>query len=771
VTGSGPDPGRPEDPNPLLSLLRRCVLQVHAGDEFGTGFFVAPGEVLTCAHVVHSAGKITVTWEGGSSAATVVAALPAIEVGDPAAAFYPFPDVALLRLANPPGGHPCVRLETAEPVAGRQPDLLRLDGFTKGERAPDEVVQSPVGLEYEGPLDEPGGRIFKLKGGQVIGGFSGGPLLNLSTGRVCALVDSTRNERSDLGGFGVPVAGFLEQLSGLADRNQAHHQTDPTWDEAVEAERRLATDRAGTRGRLPLGRPIHGLTDPFALEVHRAIEVPGTTAVLPVLPVYVERDHDRKLRALVQQAAEGCSTAVVLVGGSSTGKTRACWEAVQALPDDWRLWHPIDPSRPDAAAEALPAVGPRTVIWLNEAQHYLLTPTSELGERVAAGLRELLRDPARGPVLLLGTIWPEYWATLATPPARGQQDDPHAQARALLTGADLAVGEAFTGSGLRALQAAAKADPRLEEAATHAEAGRITQFLAGAPALLERYRTAPPAARALIEAAMDARRLGHGLYLPYGLLEAAAPAYLTDQQWDELREDWLEDSLAYCAVPARGARGPLTHVRPRPGQPAPTGPQYRLADYLEQIGRTVRQALLPPPGLWDALVVHAGQEDLVQIGYEAELRGLFRHAYIFFQRAVVAGDPDALRQTASLMARSGRIDEALDVYQRAAEAGDPNALRETAELLEESGRIDEAVDVYQRAAGYRFALWETAELLKRADRIDEAVGLYQRAAAAGSTLALQEAAELLEQSGRIDEAAQLRRYGLEPSGRIANEWH
>jgi hypothetical protein len=568
VTASSPEPGRPEDPNPLLSLLRRCVLQVHAGEEFvGTAFFVAPGEVLTCAHVTHGADEITVAWDGGSSAATMVTALPPIDVGDPAAAFYPFPDVALLQLTSPPEGHPCIRLDTAEPAAGRQPDLLHLRGFTKGERAPDEMGQSPVGLKYEGVVHEPGGRVFKLKGGQVIGGFSGSPLLNLRTGRVCGLVDSSRNERSDLGGFGIPVAGFLGQLTGLAARNQAHHQADPTWDEAVEAERRLASERSGDGVRRPLGRPIHELTDPFALEVHRAIDVAGTTTALPVLPAYVERDHDRTLRARVLQAAQGHSTAVVLVGGSSTGKTRACWEAVQALPGDWRLWHPIDPSRPEAAAEALPAVGPRTVIWLNEAQHYLLTPASELGERVAAGLRELLRDPARGPVLLLGTIWPEYWATLTTAPQpkkkKEEEEDAHPQARALLTGNDLVVSEAFTGLSLRALQAAAKADPRLDEAATHAEDGRITQFLAGGPALLERYRTAPSAARALIEAAMDARRLGHGLHLPYSLLEAAAPIYLTDQQWDELEEDWLEESLAYCAVPARGARGPLTLIRPR----------------------------------------------------------------------------------------------------------------------------------------------------------------------------------------------------------------
>jgi hypothetical protein len=272
------------------------------------------------------------------------------------------------------------------------------------------------------------------------------------------------------------------------------------------------------RTTLRLGRPVHELTDPFALEVHRAIDTSDRTTPLPDLPIYVERDHDRRLQAIVKQAAEGHSAAAVLVGGSSTGKTRACWEAVQTLPDDWRLWHPIDPSRPEAAADALSAVEPQTIIWLNEAQHYLLMAASELGERVAAGLRELLRDPTRAPVLVLGTIWPEYWATLTTPPSPGQQHDPQAQARALLTGTDIAVPDAFTGPALQALGAAAQADSRLAEAAAHAEHGHITQFLAGGPALLERYRNAPAAAKALIEAAMDARRLGHGLYFPHSLL-------------------------------------------------------------------------------------------------------------------------------------------------------------------------------------------------------------------------------------------------------------
>ncbi|GAA2746759.1 hypothetical protein GCM10010440_39870 [Kitasatospora cinereorecta] len=38
---------------------------------------------------------------------------------------------------------------------------------------------------------------------------------------------------------------------------------------------------------------------------------------------------------------------LVLVGSSSTSKTRACWQAVQPLATaGWRLWHPYDPTRP-----------------------------------------------------------------------------------------------------------------------------------------------------------------------------------------------------------------------------------------------------------------------------------------------------------------------------------------------------------------------------------------------------------------------------------------
>ncbi|MEU4536020.1 hypothetical protein AB0G15_14270 [Streptosporangium sp. NPDC023825] len=67
---------------------------------------------------------------------------------------------------------------------------------------------------------------------------------------------------------------------------------------------------------------------------------------------------------------------------------------------------------------------------------------------------------------------------------------------------------------------------RPAEARHHAAEGKITQYLAGVPVLLVRYSEAPPAAKALIHTAMDARRLGHGPHLPYQLPAKAALGYL-----------------------------------------------------------------------------------------------------------------------------------------------------------------------------------------------------------------------------------------------------
>ena len=423
----------------------------------------------------------------------------------------------------------------------------------------------------------------------------------------------------------------LSKVGAVLARWAGQHEVPlAVWESCLEADQ--AVREPGEPGP---GRLIAGL-DPFVLEVHRPVVADTGAGDLPVLPRYVRRAHDEDLAGVAARAAAGHSGMAVLVGGSSTGKTRACWEAVHQLPAGWRLWHPFDPTRPEAALADLARVGPRTVVWLNETQLYLDTP-GDAGERVAAALRTLLTDPGRAPVLILGTLWPQHWDTLTQ--SRGTRP----QACTVLDGTDIAVPAAFTGPALADLRRAAGGDPRLA-AAAGAPDGQVTQYLAGVPELMARYRNAPPAARALIHAAMDARRLGHSLALPHALLEAAAPAYLTGTEWDTAGEDWLEQALAWTAAPCKGVSGPLTRIRPRP----PGGPAYRLADYLDQHGRRHRATQFPPDGFWRA-AGHCLPAVQAALGNAARDRGLYRHAAQLYKNATAHGHAHAASRLVQLM--------------------------------------------------------------------------------------------------------------------------
>ncbi len=268
------------------------------------------------------------------------------------------------------------------------------------------------------------------------------------------------------------------------------------------------------------GKPIEEW-DPYALEVHPAGTDHGALGSgAPsqwALPGYVRRAHDEVLAKAVDEAAAGDSRMLVLVGSSSTGKTRACWEAVQPLAaQGWRLWHPYDPTRAEAALADLERVAPRTVVWFNEAQHYLGHP--QAGERIAAALHSLLTRPDRRPVLVLGTLWREYADSYSALPQPGEPDQ-HSRVRELLTGRTVPVPDTFDQDALNNSDDLARGGDRLlADALTRARSnGRVTQDLAGAPELLRRYEQGTPPARALLEAAMDARRLGAGLHLSQSL--------------------------------------------------------------------------------------------------------------------------------------------------------------------------------------------------------------------------------------------------------------
>ncbi|WP_158697315.1 tetratricopeptide repeat protein [Streptomyces hokutonensis] len=520
-----------------------------------------------------------------------------------------------------------------------------------------------------------------------------------------------------------------------------------------------------------VGRPI-AQCSPHDLEVHPAGTLQdrhaGSRAGSEgLLSGYVVRDHDQVLAEVVHAAAQGRSHMTVLVGSSSTGKTRACWEAVRPLAQaGWWLWHPFAPTRAEAALAGLHAVPPGTVVWLNEAQHFLGDPAR--GERIAAALHGLLTDTGRGPVLVLGTLWPQFARQYLALPQPGEED-PHSRVRELLAARMLSVPEAFDREALDAAAAlAGEGDVLLADALARAGAsGRITQDLAGAPELLHRYRHGSPAAVALLEAAMDARRLGVGLYLPQAFLTDAAVDYLDEVDYAQLDENWVESAFAELTRLVHGKQAPLSRTTPRPRHRSPASgplagsaagmrsPLFQLSGYLEQHGRATRRRLCPPASFWNAAFVHLMHaDDLSSLARAARARYRLQWADHLQRRAAEAGEVRAL------LAQAARCEQAADwagakaLYRRAADGGHPRALALLAEVHEQADEPDVAEALAWQAAadGHPRALTRIAGMREGAGNRSGAQAVALRAADAGHGQPLIRLTALRETRGERDDA-------------------
>jgi hypothetical protein len=205
----------------LNRLLADCTVAISAHGESGTGFFVGPGLVLTCAHVVKKAwlsgDRPTLRWRDAHETGNFVAVLPEPTAGrqNP----YPYPDLALLRV--PFRDHPCVHLSADQPIAG---DPACSWGYPRDYDRGDPVS----GLAYEGVTggDEP---FLKLSGAQVIAGMSGAPLLNLRSGAVDGMIKRTRDESGPVGARGIPASTILAELPDLVRAQSEHSGHDHRW--------------------------------------------------------------------------------------------------------------------------------------------------------------------------------------------------------------------------------------------------------------------------------------------------------------------------------------------------------------------------------------------------------------------------------------------------------------------------------------------------------------------------------------------------------------
>ncbi|MFD9592065.1 tetratricopeptide repeat protein [Kitasatospora sp. NPDC059973] len=449
--------------------------------------------------------------------------------------------------------------------------------------------------------------------------------------------------------------------------------------------------------------------DPLVLGVRETFALPDSDEELPVLVPYIRRQHDQVIGAVVHRAVEGHSAMVVARGERAAGKTRSCWEALQALPGNWRLWFPADPSKGELVVEALSQAGPRTVVWLDRIDQYLDRALCHVAGTVHAEILEALHDPRRAPVLVVGTV-----AAKASVLTRSGGSTPEADAavRTLIRDSAVDVRERFTGAELALLAEAAGRDPRLALAEANAR-GLVPRFLSTSrdtdPLLkVQTFHTA------VEQGDTDTLVMGGALLQQSGRLEEAATWY------------------------QRAAEaGDTQALEPAATLLSQSGAPNEAVDWL----RTLAEA-------GDDVAAVAAARRLLREGRDDEAIAVYQRA------AVASGTEDALRAVASLMRRNGRTEEAVGWLRARSAEGSAIALREAAHLLWESGDTTRALRFYADAgsAGDLEAWREAAERLQGLGRDDEAVFMYRAAALKGDDLSVLPLADLLATEGRQEEA-------------------
>jgi hypothetical protein len=198
----------------LIPLLKCCTVRIAVPNGgFGTGFFIAPGWIATCAHVVEGGSRtVDVFWKDIRNNEVKEKALTA----EVKLVFGESSDIAFLKLTTD-DKHPCVYLDSNNPQID---DSLYIFGYPE-----DFSDGDSISVKYEGEsISKDYGVLLKLKDGQIERGFSGSPLLNRRTGGVIGLVTTSRDLGSDMGGHAVPISMIypspkLANLS-ITDRKQ-----------------------------------------------------------------------------------------------------------------------------------------------------------------------------------------------------------------------------------------------------------------------------------------------------------------------------------------------------------------------------------------------------------------------------------------------------------------------------------------------------------------------------------------------------------------------
>jgi len=213
----------------IETLVRPCIVRIRASDGgSGTGFFIGPGRILTCRHVVRrpppqTPKAIEVFGESQDrDQDTAYAWMASAAI----VAENEYFDLAILAVDR--RDEPCALLGGPGDVG----DDLWAEGYIET----DEIIRlQPVFARHDGEAtetvksDRSQQPLIKFGSGNIVPGMSGSPLVNLHSKAVCGVVTRTFDRNSNLGGLATPVRSVLASFPEVSALQKAYHGSHPFW--------------------------------------------------------------------------------------------------------------------------------------------------------------------------------------------------------------------------------------------------------------------------------------------------------------------------------------------------------------------------------------------------------------------------------------------------------------------------------------------------------------------------------------------------------------
>ncbi|MEV0649928.1 tetratricopeptide/SEL1-like repeat protein, partial [Phytomonospora sp. NPDC050363] len=463
---------------------------------------------------------------------------------------------------------------------------------------------------------------------------------------------------------------------------------------------------------------------------------------------YVARDVDVRVDELI--AAGGM---VVLAGPAAAGKSRLAAEAIHRVGTRGkrRLLVPVGAGPLRALAKA--GFGfTDTIIVLDDLEHFLTDgglDTALLGEIcapdssvVVATIRsKVLADLERA---LNADLAGRTSFALYRPGVellKALRDE----GRIIEVTSDLSTREKDAAA---AVQVPA-GDVRISEAV--ASPAGFGEYLIAGPAQMARWTrdtgdALETVGRAVISAAVDARRAGFNDPLPAHVLDQLTPAYLPERFQGRATTPTEAAGRAWAAETITGTTASSCITHHKDGT-------YTAADYLtdraDQPPSTLSEQAVPDQ-TWTILQTHATPQQAFNIANAADGRQRHDIAFTATRRAAVEGHTDAMNNLGVLFQEHGDLDGAETWFRRAADEGHTGAMNNLGDLFQEHDDLDGAETWFRRAAdeGETVAMLNLGNLLgERGDLGAES--WFRRAASEGETVAMFYLGNLLRKRGDL----------------------